>query len=71
MKHELKMSAGSIWLRTERTYHSHLTPERNVCLIFKNDSEKKNFFNPLLFASCTDTFSKWCKITRGMKRSAQ
>jgi hypothetical protein len=29
------------------------------------------FFNPLLFASCTDTFSKWCKITRGMKRSAQ
>jgi hypothetical protein len=19
--------------------------------------------NPLLFASCTDTFSKWCKIT--------
>jgi hypothetical protein len=27
--------------------------------------------NPLLFASCTDTFSKWCKITRGMKRSAQ
>jgi hypothetical protein len=29
------------------------------------------FVNPLLFASCTDTFSKWCKITRGMKRSAQ
>jgi hypothetical protein len=29
------------------------------------------FFNPLLFASCTDTFSKWYKITRGMKRSAQ
>jgi hypothetical protein len=29
------------------------------------------FLNPLLFASCTDTFSKWCKITRGMKRSAQ
>jgi hypothetical protein len=29
------------------------------------------FFNPLLFASCTDTFSKWCKITGGMKRSAQ
>jgi hypothetical protein len=29
------------------------------------------FFNPLLFASCTNTFSKWCKITRGMKRSAQ
>jgi hypothetical protein len=29
------------------------------------------FFNPLLFASCTDTFSKWCKITRGMKRSAE
>jgi hypothetical protein len=28
------------------------------------------FFNPLLFASCADTFSKWCKITRGMKRSA-
>jgi hypothetical protein len=28
------------------------------------------FFNPLLFASCTDTFSKWCKITRGVK-SAQ
>jgi hypothetical protein len=27
--------------------------------------------NPLLFASCTNTFSKWCKITRGMKRSAQ
>jgi hypothetical protein len=23
------------------------------------------FFNPLLFASCTNTFSKWCKITRG------
>jgi hypothetical protein len=21
--------------------------------------------NPLLFASCTNTFSKWCKITRG------
>jgi hypothetical protein len=31
----------------------------------------KLFFNPLLFVSCTDTFSKWCKITRGMKRSAQ
>jgi hypothetical protein len=31
----------------------------------------KVFFNPLLFASCTDTFIKWCKITRGMKRSAQ
>jgi hypothetical protein len=29
------------------------------------------FFNPLLFASCTGTYSKWCKITRGMKRSAQ
>jgi hypothetical protein len=27
--------------------------------------------NPLLFASCTDTFSKCCKITIGMKRSAQ
>jgi hypothetical protein len=26
---------------------------------------------PLLFASCTDTCSKWCKVTRGMKRSAQ
>jgi hypothetical protein len=25
--------------------------------------------NPFIFASCTDTFSKWCKITRGMKRS--
>jgi hypothetical protein len=25
----------------------------------------------ILFASCTDTFSKWYKITRGMKRSAQ
>jgi hypothetical protein len=23
------------------------------------------FVNPLLFASCTNTFSKWCKITRG------
>jgi hypothetical protein len=30
-----------------------------------------SFFNPLLFASCTNTFSKWCKITRHMKRSAQ
>jgi hypothetical protein len=29
------------------------------------------FVNPLLFASCTNTFSKWCKVTRGMKRSAQ
>jgi hypothetical protein len=29
------------------------------------------FVNPLLFASCTNTFSKWCKITRGKKRSAQ
>jgi hypothetical protein len=29
------------------------------------------FVNILLFASCTDTFIKWCKITRGMKRSAQ
>jgi hypothetical protein len=27
-------------------------------------------FNPLLFASCTNTFSKCCEITRGMKRSA-
>jgi hypothetical protein len=26
------------------------------------------FLTPLLFASCTDTFSKWCKITRGVKR---
>jgi hypothetical protein len=34
-------------------------------------SQYPNFFNPLLFASCTDKFSKWCKITRGMKRSAQ
>jgi hypothetical protein len=33
---------------------------------------KDTFFclNPILFASCTDTFSKWCKITRGMKKSA-
>jgi hypothetical protein len=30
-----------------------------------------NFFYLLLFASCTNIFSKWCKITRGMKRSAQ
>jgi hypothetical protein len=29
------------------------------------------FFNPPLFASCTNTFSKCCEITRGMKRSAQ
>jgi hypothetical protein len=31
------------------------------------------FFNPLLFASCTNTFSKCCEITTttGMKRSAQ
>jgi hypothetical protein len=30
----------------------------------------QNLFNRLLFTSCTDTFSKWCKITRGMKRNA-
>jgi hypothetical protein len=38
-----------------------------------NDSnhDKVFFVNPFLFASCTNTFSKWCKITRGMKRSAQ
>jgi hypothetical protein len=30
-----------------------------------------HFFNPLLFASCTNTFSKRCEITTGMKRSAQ
>jgi hypothetical protein len=30
---------------------------------------RHRFFNPLLFASCTNTFSKCCKITRGMKRS--
>jgi hypothetical protein len=29
------------------------------------------FFNPHLFASCTNTFSKCCEITRGMKKSAQ
>jgi hypothetical protein len=29
------------------------------------------FLNPVLFASCTNTFCKWCEITRGMKRSAQ
>jgi hypothetical protein len=31
------------------------------------------FYNPLLFASCTNTFSKCCEITTttGMKRSAQ
>jgi hypothetical protein len=31
------------------------------------------FFNPLLFASCTNTFSKCCEITTttDMKRSAQ
>jgi hypothetical protein len=33
--------------------------------------KKESFFISLLFASCTHTFSKWCKITRGMKRSAQ
>jgi hypothetical protein len=33
----------------------------------------KHFFfvNPLLFASCTNIFSKCCKITRGLKMSAQ
>jgi hypothetical protein len=29
------------------------------------------FFNPLLFASGTDTFSNWYNITKDMKRSAQ
>jgi hypothetical protein len=44
---------------------SHIPGASNLYFVF--------FFclNPLLFASCTDTFSKWCKITRGMKRSAQ
>jgi hypothetical protein len=28
------------------------------------------FLNPFLFASCTNTFSKCCEITTGMKRSA-
>jgi hypothetical protein len=40
--------------------------------LFRCASNTHNFFlNPLLFASCTNTFSKLCKITRGMKRSAQ
>jgi hypothetical protein len=34
-----------------------LEPRVNICFCL----------NPLLFASCTDTFSKWCKITRSQK----
>jgi hypothetical protein len=30
-----------------------------------------NFFNPILFASCTCTLSKWCKSKKGVKSSAQ
>jgi hypothetical protein len=49
----------------------------NICWGHKWHIEHKahyNFcfcLNPLLFANCTDAFSKWCKITRGMKRSVQ
>jgi hypothetical protein len=37
------------------------------------DTQETDFFlfESPLFANCTDTFSKWYKITRGMKRSAQ
>jgi hypothetical protein len=41
------------------------------CCRYNQYHDFNPFCNPLLFASCTDTFSKWCKIIRGMKRSAQ
>jgi hypothetical protein len=37
----------------------------------RHSADRFCFVNLLLFAICTNTFSKWCKITRGMKRSAQ
>jgi hypothetical protein len=38
-----------------------------------NITRQRVFFvlNPILFASCTCTFSKWCKSKEGVKRSAQ
>jgi hypothetical protein len=48
---------------------------RSVKTRYWTTTEQQTFFfvclNPLLFVSCIHTFSKWCKITRGMKRSAQ
>jgi hypothetical protein len=57
--------------------HPSIHNFRNWCYYAWNENyqnilfHSSVFFNFLLFASCTDTFSKWCKIPRGMKRSAQ
>jgi hypothetical protein len=53
----------------EYGYYNRFLPNNRGVLL----GQFQVFFclNPLLFASCTDTFSKWRKITRGMKRSAQ
>jgi hypothetical protein len=58
--HFLVLSSGTFW--EEVIAYFHLT---------RHGLYRNFFVNPLLFASCTNTFSKWCKVTRGMKRSAQ
>jgi hypothetical protein len=67
-----------IVMKHAKTWKYNTNPRENYCHKSIHQSTFNtpmydNFFylKPLLFASCTDTFSKWCKITRGMKRSAQ
>jgi hypothetical protein len=45
---------------------------RSACSSFLQVYQPIFFFaNPLLFASCTNTICKWCKVTRGIKRGVQ
>jgi hypothetical protein len=59
-------SLRSWWPRRSRLVGDTRCCKSGISTVFTN-----KFFYLLLFASCTDTFSKWCKVTRGMKRSAQ
>jgi hypothetical protein len=58
------------WSCNNATPNTELFSAGNIGVIHSS-SHWPFFFNPLLFASCTNTFNKWCKITRGMKRSVQ
>jgi hypothetical protein len=56
---------------TKRDGRSTLCAQGVGILYLVSLNELRIFLNPRLFASCTDTFCKWCKITRGVKKSAQ
>jgi hypothetical protein len=67
------LSASESCSHTQLLTKSDCAVETEIVVLRYQKYPLSYFFclNPLLFASCTNTFSKWCKITRGMKKSAQ